>query len=109
MPVRIEDRVNRAAAGQTSNGFHQRVGRAGGSAVDEHDAVRRGVRDDVGFAGDLQDEQIVSEAQRARTFRRRLRRRLFPFFPRLAAVLLGEVGFLLLRARAQSPRPRGWS
>ena len=50
MPMRIEDGVNRATAGQAGDGFHQRVGGTGGSTIDEQDAVGAGLRHDIGFA-----------------------------------------------------------
>src|SRR6266446_7070556 len=68
MPVRIEEHANRTAAGQARDGFHERIGSAGGSPIDEQDAVSIGLRDNIGFSGNSHDEQIVGQSQRAGAF-----------------------------------------
>ena len=65
MPVRIEERVNRTAAGQAGDGFHTWRPNRGGSTIDEQHSLGAGLRDDVGFAGNPQDEKVVAQPQRA--------------------------------------------
>jgi hypothetical protein len=68
VPVRIEDRVNRTGSRQAGDRFHQRVGTARRCAIDEQDAVGAGVRNNITFSADADDEQIVAQSQDARGF-----------------------------------------
>ncbi len=71
VPMGIEDRVNPAALRtdlatdlrQSGDGVHQRIDSRRRSPIDEHDAIGRGVRDDVSFSRDRHDEQVVAEPQ----------------------------------------------
>ena len=70
MPVRVEQRVHRTAAGQAGDRLHQRIGtRAADAAVDQQHAAAGRVRDDVGFAGNRDDEQVVGQSEGARVRR----------------------------------------
>ena len=69
MPMRIEERVNRTAAGQAGDALSSARRKPRGSAIDEQHAARIGLRDNIGFAGESEDEQIVGSA--ARCLRRR--------------------------------------
>jgi hypothetical protein len=71
--MRVEDRVNRAVARQDGDGFHQRIGSASRSSVDQHDAAGAGLSDDIGFPGDTQDEQILAQSQGGGALGQRLR------------------------------------
>src|SRR5262245_50797428 len=61
----IENRANRTASGQRGNRFHQRIGAAGGSSINEHDAVVAGLCDHVRFSRQSDDEQVVAQLERA--------------------------------------------
>jgi len=58
----IEKRVHIAATGQAGDCFHQRIGTGGGCSVNEQDAVCIGLRNDIGFARNPQDEQVIAQA-----------------------------------------------
>ena len=57
----IEDRLHRTAARQAGDRFHQRIGSLRRSTIDQQDTVRADVRDNIRFAGDAHDKQIVAE------------------------------------------------
>src|SRR2546429_9951736 len=73
VPMGIEERVNSAAPGQAGESFHQSIGSARRSSIDEQDAVSTGLRDDIGFSRNSYDEQIIAQFQRAGAFGYRLR------------------------------------
>ena len=74
VPMRIEQRMDLAAAiGQSRDGLQQRIGPCSGSAIDQKNALRACLRDDIGLAGQPQDKQVVRQFQRASAFGRRLR------------------------------------
>jgi hypothetical protein len=66
--------MNRSTAGQADHRFQQRLGRARRCAIDEEHTTAGRLRNDVGFAGNRDDEQIVAESNGACRVRRRLRR-----------------------------------
>ena len=59
--MRVEERVNRTTTRQRGHSLHQRVGARGRSAIDEQHAATSRLRDDVGFARERDDEEIVTQ------------------------------------------------
>jgi hypothetical protein len=65
VPVRVDERLHRAAAGQAAHRLRQRVRCAGRSTIDQQHALSAGLSDDVGLAGQADHEQIVGQPEHA--------------------------------------------
>jgi hypothetical protein len=62
--MRVEERVNRTAAGQGTDTRHQRVGTFRRPAIDEQDATRSSLRENVGLSRKTEQKQIVTQLLR---------------------------------------------
>ena len=60
----VEERVNRASSGKANHMRHQRVGTLCRAAIDEQDAARSRLRENVAFSGKTEQEQIVAQLLR---------------------------------------------
>jgi hypothetical protein len=65
--------VNGSCPRQAGHGVQQRIGCAGRSAIDQKDAIGGGLRNDIGFPGKAQNEQIIAQSEDTSGFRRLLR------------------------------------